>query len=179
MRQDYAVRLRPAMVDDVPLLTLWRSSTLYTGEFNDFGVPRRPVDELITQDGLNNDQGGALMVERVVDGLSIGTVSWRQVRYGPNPESLAWNIGISLVPDMRGHGFGGQAQRLLADHLFATTPCNRIEAGTDVANLAEQRALAKAGFTLDGVLKGAQFRAGGWRDLAIYSVVRPPNRPPI
>jgi len=95
------------------------------------------------------------------------------VRYGPNPESIAWNIGISLIPEMRGLGFGSQAQRLLADYLFAATSVNRIEAATDIENLAEQRALEKAGFVRDGVLRGAQYRAGAWHDLVIYSHVRP------
>ncbi len=61
------------------------------------------------------------MVERIAVNEAIGTVSWRQVRYGPTPESLAWNIGISLIPEMRGLGFGTLAQRLLADHLAATS----------------------------------------------------------
>jgi RimJ/RimL family protein N-acetyltransferase len=73
---------------------------------------------------------------------------------------------------MRGQGFGSQAQRLLADYLFATTAVNRIEAGTDVENLIEQRSLEKAGFIREGVLRGAQYRAGAWHDLVVYSVVR-------
>ena len=152
---------------------LWSSSPRYTGEFNDFGLARRkPYLELITKNELIGPNGGTLMVERVAGSRPIGTVSWRQVRYGPTPESVAWNVGISLIPEMRGAGFGGMAQRLLADYLFATTSVNRIEAGTDVDNLAEQRALEKAGFIRDGVLRGAQHRAGRWHDLAIYSVVR-------
>ena len=47
---------------------------------------------------------------------------------------------------------------------------------TDVENLAEQRALEKAGYHRDGVLLGAQFRAGAYHDLVVYSVVRPPAK---
>jgi RimJ/RimL family protein N-acetyltransferase len=170
---DHDVRLRQATLDDVELLTLWSSSPRYTGEFNDFGLPhRRPYHELITKNELIGPNGGTLMVERMAGKEVIGTVAWRQVRYGPTPESVAWNIGISLIPEMRGLGYGSLAQRLLANYLFATTSVNRIEAGTDVENLAEQRSLEKAGFTREGVLRGAQHRAGEWHDLAIYSVVR-------
>jgi RimJ/RimL family protein N-acetyltransferase len=73
---------------------------------------------------------------------------------------------------MRGLGYGSLAQRLLTDYLFATTSVNRIEAGTDVENLAEQRSLEKAGFIREGVLRGAQYRADAWHDLVIYAVVR-------
>jgi RimJ/RimL family protein N-acetyltransferase len=171
---DRVVRLRQATLEDVQLLKLWSSSSHYTGEFNDFGVTRRrPLDELIIKNELIGEHGGTLMVERIAGSEAIGTVSWRQVRYGPTPESIAWNVGISLIPEMRGLGFGSQAQRLLADYLLATTSVNRIEAATDIANLAEQRALEKAGFMRDGVLRGAQYRAGAWHDLVIYSVVRP------
>jgi RimJ/RimL family protein N-acetyltransferase len=168
----HRVRLRPVTPDDAELLELWQS-TEYRGEFNDFGMPRWPVRERIQENGLIDAQGGTLMVESVADGSPLGTVSWRQVRYGPTPESVAWNIGISLVPEARGRGFGGEAQRILAAHLFATTPVIRIEAGTDVENFAEQRALEKAGFQKEGVLRRAQYRPGGWHDLVIYSCIRP------
>jgi RimJ/RimL family protein N-acetyltransferase len=167
----HRVRLRPVTLDDAELLELWQS-TEYRGEFNDFGMPRWPVRELIQQEGLINQRGGTLMVESVADREPIGTVSWREVRYGPTPESVAWNIGIGLVPDARGRGFGSEAQRILAAHLFATTPVMRIEAGTDVDNVAEQHALEKAGFVKEGVLRRAQYRPGGWHDLVIYSCIR-------
>jgi RimJ/RimL family protein N-acetyltransferase len=168
---DHQVRLRPATLADAELLELWQANE-YRGEFNDFGMPRWPVRERIQENGLINDQGGTLMVESVADRTPIGSVSWRQVRYGPTPESAAWNIGISLIPEARGRGLGSEAQRILAAYLFATTPVVRIEAGTDVDNIAEQRALEKAGFQKEGVLRRAQYRPGGWHDLVIYSCVR-------
>jgi len=165
--------LRPATLIDVKLLTLWQSSTFYTGKFNDFGLTARsPLEDAIKKNGLIGEFGGTLIVESVVDDKPLGTVSWHLVHHGPNPESSAWNIGIALIPEARGRGFGTQAQRLLAQYLFATTSANRIEASTDVENVAEQRALEKAGFSRDGVLRGAQYRAGEWRDVALYSVVR-------
>lgn len=166
------VRLRPVRPEDADLLELWQAPE-FRGEFNDFGMPSRPVREGIREHGLVNSQGGGtLIVELVASGRPVGTVSWREVRYGPNPESACWNIGISLVPDARGHGFGTEAQRALVAHLFATTPVTRIEAGTDVENLPEQRALEKAGFQREGVLRRAQYRRGAWHDLVVYSCVR-------
>ncbi len=57
-----------------------------------------------------------------------------------------WEIGISLWPEHRGKGHGSRAQRMLAEYLFAHTPVERIEAQTASDNLAERRALEKAGF---------------------------------
>jgi RimJ/RimL family protein N-acetyltransferase len=156
---------------DAELLDRWHTPE-QAGEFNDFGLAYPPARAMI-DDGLLGDSRGTLIVERAVDGEPVGTVGWRAVQYGPNAESRAWNIGISLIPEARGKGLGADAQRVLAAYLFATTTVNRIEAMTDIENIAEQRALEKAGYHRDGVMLGAQFRAGGFHDLVVYSVVRP------
>lgn len=166
------LRLRQATLEDADLLELWETPP-YVGEFNRFGAPRRRIREAIKTSGLVTADRGTLIVEVEADRTPIGTVTWHAERYGPTPESTAWNIGINLIPERRGQGYGAEAQRLLADHLFATTSVNRVDAMTDVENVAEQRALERAGFTREGVLRGAQFRAGGWHDLVVYAVVRP------
>lgn len=102
----------------------------------------------------------------------LGQVSWVPVIHGPTVHCVAWNIGVMLLPDARGRGVGTVCQRLLIEHLFATTEQNRVEASTDVDNLAEQRALTKAGMHREGVLRGAQRRAGGWRDVVLFSILR-------
>ncbi|MBA2393543.1 MAG: GNAT family N-acetyltransferase, partial [Ktedonobacteraceae bacterium] len=51
-------------------------------------------------------------------------------------------------------------------------PIMRVEATTDITNRAEQRALEKAGFTREGVLRKAQWRNGNWHDMVVYSKVR-------
>lgn len=105
-------------------------------------------------------------------GELLGGVSWHAVDYGGTVSCSAWNIGIGLLPEARGKGHGTLAQRLLVEHLFATTELDRIEASTDVENVAEQRALEKAGFQREGVLRGAQLRGGVRRDLVHYGLVR-------
>ena len=49
---------------------------------------------------------------------------------------------------------------------------NRVEAQTDVDNIAEQRSLEKAGFVREGTARGSQFRAGAYHDLVTYSILR-------
>ena len=101
-----------------------------------------------------------------------GSLSWHAVWYGPNDGSKAWNIGIGLGEHARGHGIGTCAQRLLAEYLLESTAIDRIEASTDVTNLAEQRSLEKAGFIREGLLRSAQERANGRHDLYSYSLLR-------
>jgi RimJ/RimL family protein N-acetyltransferase len=164
------VLLRDVTLADADLLDAWNADEASRSEFNDFGEPpsRAPRD-VLKAGPLRNEDNGVFMVERVADGAAIGTVGWHRVRYGPNPESDAWNIGIELRPEARGQGFGTQAQRQLADWLLANMDLNRVEAQTDVENMPEQRSLEKAGFGREGVARGAQFRAGRYRDLVTYS----------
>lgn len=119
---------------------------------------------------LIGDARGTLAVD--LDGTVIGDVEWRAVPYGPPPRSDAFNIGIRVLPAHQGQGHGTSAQIELAKYLFATYPVNRIEAGTDVTNGAEQRSLEKAGFTREGVLRGSQWRDGQWHDMVLYSRLR-------
>lgn len=173
---DLPIRLRDATLADADVLDSWARSPEAKGEFNDFGSPS-PDDtasmrQSLSEGPLRNERNGQLIIERVVDGQPIGTVGWHEVHHGPPPKSRAWNIGISLIREARGQGYGGIAQRLLADYLFETTDANRVEASTDVENMAEQRALEKAGFVREGIQRGAQFRSGDYHDLITYARVR-------
>jgi len=164
------VRLRP--VQEADLGTLTGNDSREADPWNWFrytsadGLRRR-----FAADGLLSEEAGTLAVE-APDGALAGTVSWFTVPHGPSAACRALNIGISLLPGHRGRGYGSAAQRALAEYLFATTLTERIEAETDVENIAEQRALERAGFTREGVLRHTQFRAGRWRDNVIYSVLR-------
>ena len=162
-----ATALRPARPEEAALLQAWRAAT--SSPFDDY----RPAGEAEPEDRrLPRPDGLDELV--VTDGHDrpIGTVQWHPVRHGPTAGSLALNIGISLQPAARGRGHGTRAQRQLVAHLLAHHPVHRVEAGTDVDNVAEQRALERAGFTREGVLRGAQWRGGSWHDLVSYAVLR-------
>ncbi|MBC8077908.1 MAG: GNAT family N-acetyltransferase [Chloroflexales bacterium] len=166
------VGLRPVLAADLPLLEAWENDVAVHGEYNMFGL--RPVNGMagdFGKSGFLDDQQGMLMVVKP-DGEVVGAVSYHTVAYGPNSGSRTYNFGISLLPEQRGKGYGSGAQRLLAAYLFDTYPIARVEASTDITNVAEQRSLEKAGFTRDGVLRKAQWRSGAWHDLAVYSKLR-------
>ena len=42
----------------------------------------------------------------------------------------------------------------------------------EVGNVAEQKALGRAGFAREGVMRGECWRDGEWRDTVIYSILR-------
>ena len=164
------VRLRDVTLADADLIDAWDRQR---SPYNDFGLASEPIDrDALARGPLRNERNGMLIVERLEDGRPIGTVGWHLERYGPNPQSAAFNLGIELIPDARGQGYGTEAQVQLVAYLFATTSVNRVEAATDLENVAEQRSLEKAGFRREGVLRGSQFRAGSYHDLVYYAVLR-------
>jgi len=166
------VRLRDCTLADADMLDDWNAKR-DIGGYNDFG-PRDPVPrEAMSRGPLRDERHGTLIVERLADGEPVGTIGWRLVTvYGPSPMSDAMQIGIELIPAARGQGLGVDAQRLIAEYLFATSHVSRVEASTDSSNVAEQRALDKAGYVREGAMRGAQFRAGEYHDLVYYSRLR-------
>jgi RimJ/RimL family protein N-acetyltransferase len=164
------VTLRPATEADLDYFDRAVGPDEDPWNFFGFRQPGR-MRRAFAENGLLTEDYAQLVV--AADGVLVGDVGWHKVLYGPPPAGgHAYNIGITLLPEHRGRGYGTIAQRLLADYLFATYAVNRLEAGTDVENRAEQRSLEKAGFTREGVARGSQFRHGTWHDLVIYSRLR-------
>lgn len=166
---DSQVTFRPVTEDDLSWLASLRNGPTATGshEWHGWSDPER-TRRRWAESGLLGDSGGTLIVLHGTD--RVGDISWRKIQTGPT--AFAWAIGIGLAPEFRGRGYGSEAQRLLVQYLFAHTQVNRIEATTEITNVAEQRALEKAGFTREGILRGSTFRQGRWHDQVIYSVLR-------
>ena len=163
------VTLRPVREDDLAVIGLLTNDPEGAGphEWFGWGDPHL-YRHRWNENGLLGSLGGMLMVASGSDVL--GFVNWRQITTAQT--SYCWEIGIRIAPEARGRGYGTQAQRLIVRYLFAHTQVNRIQAATEITNVAEQRALEKAGFTREGVLRGCGFRDGQWRDGVLYSILR-------
>ncbi len=165
------VYLREPTNDDLPLLDEWGRSLEFRGEFNDFGLPYKPAAERYEK-GFIGEQNGTLLICETESGEAVGTIDWRPSMYGPPPESMAFQFGISLTPESRGKGYGPVAIRLVADYLFEHTEVNRVEGSCDSENVASQRAMLKAGYSYEGTLRKAQWRHGAYHDLMYFSRLR-------
>ncbi|GHO43825.1 GNAT family N-acetyltransferase [Ktedonospora formicarum] len=164
--------LRAIMRDDLSQLEIWHQDPEFLGQFNNFGLRGQGgMTCSFEEDGMLSDRSGHLVVT-TLEGTLVGDVDYHKVGYGPNEGSKPYMIGIGLHPDHQGKGYGTEAQRLLAAYLFATYPIMRVEAMTDITNLAEQKSLEKAGFTRECVLRKAQWRAGAHHDQVLYSKLR-------
>jgi RimJ/RimL family protein N-acetyltransferase len=160
--------------DTIVLRDATRADTPVLDTFGDPEV-RSTHDYYDDADLTDAHEGRFRWGSRVVsapDGTVVGRVTFHQVAYGPNRRSLAWRIGVTVLPAYRGRGIGARAQRMIADELFARSDAFRVEADTDLDNVAERRALLAAGFREEGVLRGARYRAGGRRDAVMFARLR-------
>ena len=162
------MRLRPIAEEELGELVrlLWDPDA--PGEYQWFGFrtdKARQLQRRWHEDGLIGDESSYLAVA-LGDGSCAGWVNWRQAgKYGVE-------VGISLFPEHRGRGVGTEAQRQLVSYLFDTTTVHRVQAGTEVDNVAEQKALEAVGFRREGVHRGVYFRDGRWRDSVTYGLLR-------
>ncbi|HET9140755.1 MAG TPA: GNAT family protein, partial [Actinophytocola sp.] len=90
----------------------------------------------------------------------LGAASWHAVEHGG---CAAWKIRITPYSS----GDTTAAYRLLTDHLFATTPIDRIEATASADDSRTRQALEGASFRFEGVL-----RSGAATDLVLYGLLR-------
>jgi RimJ/RimL family protein N-acetyltransferase len=166
------VSLRPLTVADLERAERVANDPEYNGPFGTFALAGTgEVRRRFELDGyLNHDHGRLIVAD--ASGATVGVVSYIAVFHGPPPSNRVYNIGIDIDPAHRRRGYGAAAQALLARYLFDTYTIERVEASTDVENISEQRALERAGFTREGILRHAQWRAGAWRDVCIYSKLR-------
>jgi RimJ/RimL family protein N-acetyltransferase len=169
------VLLRPVVEVDVPLFQRFAVEPgligLDWGGFRDAQAPVRRFAE----DGFFGADDSRLMVRTGDE--TAGFVMWRSGSF--DSVTKYWEIGIALLPEYRGRGIGWQAQAMLTAYLFEHTPVYRIQAATHPENLAEQKSLEKAGFRLEGVIRGCEFRAGRYRDGYLYSRLRDDPAPEL
>ncbi|MEV0567280.1 GNAT family protein [Dactylosporangium sp. NPDC050588] len=172
-----AIRLRPVTESDLAMFHRFATEPGLIGlDWSGYRDPHA-ADRRFALDGYLGPGSGRLMVEADPDGVAAGFVSYVAGKYS-GPIGY-WEIGIALLPQWRGRGLGWRAQAMLCDHLFAHSPVQRIQAGTHPENIAEQKSLEKAGFTLDGIVRACEFRAGRWHDGYLYSRLRTDPAPPL
>jgi [ribosomal protein S5]-alanine N-acetyltransferase len=169
--RDKLVALRPIEEADLEALRRLDIDPSVTEPFEWFGFRSPNLRRRRWEDDGLLGQDSAFLAVDLPDSTLAGIVSWRTVRFG-GPDGGCLEIGILLFPEYRGRGIGTAAQRLLVEYLFATTLANRLQAITDVENIAEQRALERVGFSREGILRGLAFGGGRWHDGVIYARLR-------
>jgi RimJ/RimL family protein N-acetyltransferase len=165
------VQLRPVQMADLDVFDRTFTGIEGAGEHQWFGfTPSHRVRQAFHERGLLAGEENMLSV--VVDGELVGRVEWLERRWGRRDTSLCWEIAVGMLPGYRGKGYGTAAQKKLVSYLFTHTRVERIQATTDPSNIAERTCLERIGFVLEGTVRRAQWRQGGWHDQLLYSILR-------
>jgi len=148
------VRVRPFREAEFDVL--WAHETVDRGAFDTPHAADDPrllqkVRARVTGSGTWRD-GRFLDLAIEADGQLVGDL---QARHDTEmtPPGL-FELGIGLFPTARGQGYGTEAIALITRHLFEEEQASRVQLGTDVDNVAMRRAAEKAGFRLEGVMRG-------------------------
>jgi RimJ/RimL family protein N-acetyltransferase len=168
-----AVTLRPFVAEDFAIV--WAEETRDRGAFES---PWAADDDRAKERVLARiEHSGSWRQERVldlaveVDGEVVGDVQARRdLDYAPPG---IFDLGIGLFGARRGRGIGTTALELITAFLFDEDRANRVQLSTDIDNRAMRRAAEKAGFSLEGVMRGFwNVPDAPARDYALYSRTR-------
>ena len=161
MLEGKTVNLRIMEREDLPVLQGWDNNPEFMGEYEPLRQETRTDLERI-YDNLKDAQW--FFVEKK-DGTRIGYMA----------HFLAAGeieLGYFIVPAERSKGYVGEAIMIIVDYLFLSKDAVRIQAKADPENIASWKALAKAGFKREGVLRKTFYCRGKWRDDCMYSILR-------
>lgn len=143
----------------------------------DFLAPWDPVrdDEFFTVDGQFK------IIQNSLDGYRQGTVVPRVV-LGPHDQVVgrislthiargayqSCTVGYWIDASHNGRGLATAALHELVQIAFDDLQLHRVDATTQLTNLASQRVLERAGFTRYGVAPEYLNIDGDWKDVALY-----------
>ncbi|WP_329084592.1 MULTISPECIES: GNAT family N-acetyltransferase [unclassified Streptosporangium] len=109
-------------------------------------------------------------VEFAIQSLSGDLLGTGSV-WGIDTLSRNGHLGISLLPEARGHGYAPDVLRLLCDYAFRIRGLNRLGLETLATNGAMIAAAEKTGFRREGTLRGHAWVAGAFVDEALFGLL--------
>jgi RimJ/RimL family protein N-acetyltransferase len=155
------VNLRILEREDLPLLHEWDNNPDFKGEFEQLREwTKTDLEKLY--DNLKDSQW--FFIEKK-DGTKIGDMVHQR-------ETGEVEIGYFVVPDERKKGYATEAIIIMVDYLFLSKNLVRIQAKADPENIASCKALEKAGFKREGILRKTFFSRGKWKDDCMFSILR-------
>jgi RimJ/RimL family protein N-acetyltransferase len=115
----------------------------------------------------NGDPNQIFAIE--IDGQAIGGIGIH-----PQEDIHVKNaeLGYWLAEPYWGHGVVTEAIKEIVDYAFQTFDINRVFARPFGTNLASQKVLEKAGFTLEGRFEKTLFKNDEYLDELIYAIRR-------
>ncbi|MFJ3305349.1 GNAT family N-acetyltransferase [Streptomyces sp. NPDC086549] len=111
---------------------------------------------------------GAVWAVARPGGAATGLIGWNDIDLaGGSAEIVYW-----VLPGARGGGIVVEATRRLSRWALDDLGLHRLRLCHSVANPASCRVAEKAGYSLEGTMRGALLHADGWHDQHLHALVR-------
>ena len=118
---------------------------------------------------LSSDENSTFAYAITIDERAVGSIgAFRK----SNIHRQTAELGYYLAEEYWGRGIMTEAIRQLCGIVFDTTDILRIYAEPFAYNTGSRRALEKAGFTFEGLMKNNAVKNGKVLDMALYSLTR-------
>jgi len=99
------------------------------------------------------------------DGVVVGWASLREL----NPAHATGQISYWTLPSARGTGVATAGARTVTRWAIATLGLHRVFLTHSTSNVASCRVAVRAGFSLEGTLRGYMLHADGWNDVHMHA----------
>lgn len=168
MHKTQHISLTPLAVDDLPLLFEWindREQVLFNG-------PYKPVhwdQHKAWFESIQARKDVVIFGIRLENRKLIGSCQLHSIN--PIHQSAELQIRIGETEE-RGHGYGTEAVRLLLDFAFKDLNLHRVYLNVFANNVRAIRAYEKAGFSREGLLRGAAYIDGNYLDVIVMGILR-------
>jgi RimJ/RimL family protein N-acetyltransferase len=122
--------------EDLPILLEWNNHPEFYGE--NLPLIQQSKTDLEKDFDKRPPEAKMFFVEKK-DGAKIGIIAHFLTGH-------LWEIGYVMTPEERGKGYCSEAVKIMVDYLFLSKEMVRIQAATDVRNVASQKVLEKSWF---------------------------------
>lgn len=135
------------------------------------------VDHMQTEDDIaayiqqcrqQHAQGTDLGFVIFYQGLTVGRIGIHFI----NQHNRSGAIGYWIAKPQEGKGIITRACMALLSHCFLRLGLNRVEIRCGTANTRSAAVPQRLGFTIEGVLRQAEWVNGHFQDLAVYSLLK-------
>ncbi len=162
MLEGKTVNLRVREKEDLAVFMEWMNDPELVGEYQPFIQRDRVEMEKMLEGGPFEQK--VFVIEKK-DETKIGYVGYSKT-------GTCFEIGYALVPNERSKGYGTEAIKIIVDYLFLSRETGRVQAQTDVRNMASLRVLEKAGFKKEGIVRNLGFVRGEYVNAYLCSIIR-------
>lgn len=162
--------LRKWTLNDVPALVKYANNKKVADNLRDaFPNPytRQDATSFLAAAAAENDPPALLAID--IEGEAVGGIGL--VLQGDVYRKSA-ELGYWLAEPFWGKGIMTAAIRRMLDYVFENYDLLRIFAEPFAHNAGSRRALEKAGFQLEGTLRGSIYKNGRIYDSCIYGILR-------